>query len=29
VTLQALLDANKMTEDDCTRLSIGQTLKIP
>jgi LysM repeat protein len=29
VTLKALLDANKMTEDDCTRLDIGKELKIP
>lgn len=29
VTLAALLAANNMTEDDCTRLAVGQTLKIP
>jgi len=29
VTLQALLDANKMTEADCTKLQPGQELKIP
>jgi len=28
-TLQALLDANKMTEADCSSLAIGQTLKLP
>lgn len=29
VTLQALLDANKMTEADCTTLQVGQVLKLP
>ncbi|MGE3073652.1 MAG: LysM peptidoglycan-binding domain-containing protein [Dehalococcoidia bacterium] len=29
VTLQELLDANNMTEDDCTTLAIGQELIIP
>ncbi|MGE0599123.1 MAG: LysM peptidoglycan-binding domain-containing protein [Dehalococcoidia bacterium] len=29
ITLQELLDANNMTEDDCTSLAIGQELKIP
>ena len=29
VTLQELLDANNMTEDDCLTLAIGQVLKIP
>lgn len=29
VTLQALLDANKLTEADCTRLAVDQELKIP
>lgn len=29
VTLQELLDANKMTEDDCTRLAVDQKLIIP
>lgn len=29
VTLAALLAANNMSEDDCTRLAVGQTLKIP
>lgn len=28
ITLQQLLTANKMTEDDCTRLQIGQVLKL-
>jgi len=28
-TLEALLAANKMSEDDCTRLQIGQKLKLP
>lgn len=29
VTLQELLDANKLTEDDCTRLNVGDELIIP
>lgn len=29
VTLQELLDANKLTEDDCTRLKVGDELIIP
>ena len=29
VTLQALLDANKMTEADCSHLNVGQVLKLP
>lgn len=29
VTLQALLDANNMTEADCSGLAIGQVLKLP
>jgi LysM repeat protein len=29
ITLQQLLTANNMTEDDCTSLQIGQELKIP
>lgn len=29
ITLAALLAANNMTEDDCTRLAVGQTLKLP
>lgn len=29
VTLQELLQANKLTEDDCTRLKVGQELIIP
>jgi LysM repeat protein len=29
VTLQELLDANDLTEDDCTRLNVGDELIIP
>ncbi|GIW13524.1 MAG: hypothetical protein KatS3mg062_0963 [Tepidiforma sp.] len=29
VTLQELLQANNLTEDDCTRLAVGQELQIP
>lgn len=29
VTLEALLKANNMTEDDCTKLQVGQKLKLP
>jgi LysM repeat protein len=29
ITLQQLLDANKMTEADCSKLAIGQVLKLP
>jgi LysM repeat protein len=29
VTLQELLDANNMSEDDCLTLAVGQELKIP
>jgi LysM repeat protein len=29
ITLQQLLDANKMTEGDCNSLQIGQVLKLP
>lgn len=29
VTLAALLQANNMTEDDCTKLAVGQVLKLP
>lgn len=29
VTLEALLQANNMTEDACTRLQVGQKLKLP
>ncbi|WP_322797313.1 LysM peptidoglycan-binding domain-containing protein [Tepidiforma sp.] len=29
VTLEELLQANNLTEDDCTRLAVGQTLRLP
>jgi len=29
ITLKELLDLNKITEDDCTKLQVGQTLKLP
>jgi LysM repeat protein len=29
ITLQQLLDANKITEADCSKLSVGQVLKLP
>jgi LysM repeat protein len=29
VTLAALLQANNLTEDDCTRLAVGRELRIP
>lgn len=29
ITLKQLLDLNGMTEDDCTKLQIGQKLKLP
>lgn len=29
ITLQQLLDANKMTEADCSKLDVGQVLKLP